>query len=144
MGGVGRLGPAPGTVASALAAVAAYFLAQAGPLALIAGAVMTGFIGLWAVRIYLAGAKSKDPGEVVIDEVCGQWLALALVPLDPLLFGLGFLLFRLFDVLKPWPINWAQGRFSGAIGVMIDDVLAGIAAGVLTLAIAWGISHGNV
>jgi phosphatidylglycerophosphatase A len=148
LGGAGLVRFAPGTVASALATVAAYGLAQGGVLILMAALVVALAAGHWATGIYLAGTQSHDPGahdpgahdpgEVVIDEVAGQWLALLFAPVDPFFYGLGFLAFRFFDIAKPWPISWAERHFKGAMGVMADDVLAGLAAGVVLLAINWG------
>ena len=79
-----------------------------------------------------------DPGAIVIDEVAGQWLTLAVAPLDPLAYLLGFVLFRIADVLKPWPASWLDRRVGGAFGVMIDDVAAAAyAGGVLAILVSW-------
>jgi phosphatidylglycerophosphatase A len=78
-----------------------------------------------------------DPGAVVIDEVAGQWLTLAIAPLDPLAFLLGFVLFRVADVLKPWPASWLDRRVGGAFGVMIDDVAAALYAGGILAIVLW-------
>ncbi|MFZ5786292.1 MAG: phosphatidylglycerophosphatase A, partial [Acidobacteriota bacterium] len=85
----------------------------------------------------------SDPGPVVIDEVAGQWLALALLVAAqprPLSLGLvagSFLLFRLFDVVKPWPIGRLE-RLPGGWGILADDLAAGLAAGLVHLAVlAW-------
>lgn len=138
LGGVGHVRLAPGTLASAVAAVAAYVLAQASVLAVAAALVLALAAGFWAVGVYLDGTKSSDPGEVVIDEVCGQWLALLFAPVDPVFYAVGFLAFRFFDIAKPWPISWAERHFKGAMGVMADDVLAGLAAGVvLVVLVKW-------
>ena len=73
-----------------------------------------------------------DSPAIVIDEVAGQWIALLLVPADPVAYGMGFVLFRLFDVAKPWPIGLIDRHVKGGFGVMLDDVVAGgIAALVL-------------
>ncbi len=72
----------------------------------------------------------KDPGIVVVDEVVGQWVSLLLLPLTPLTVVLGFLLFRLLDVLKPWPARDFE-RLPGGWGIMADDVMAGIYANLL-------------
>ena len=66
-----------------------------------------------------------------MDEVAGQWLTLAVVPPNLLLYGLGFLLFRLFDILKPWPIRALEKNMPGGLGVMIDDIAAAVYAGIL-------------
>jgi phosphatidylglycerophosphatase A len=83
-----------------------------------------------------------DPSECVIDELAGQWLACAfallsfggLLPANHLslpAFGLAFVLFRLFDIWKPWPVSWAENSLKGGLGVMMDDIVAGLMAGVL-------------
>ncbi len=108
-------------------------------MALIGGIVAVFALGLWSSRIFMDLSKSHDPGAIVIDEVAGQWIVLlaaisgfgAQSP-DPMLYVLGFFLFRLFDVLKPWPISVADKKIGGAMGVMVDDVLAGI-AGLLVM-----------
>jgi phosphatidylglycerophosphatase A len=86
----------------------------------------------------MATVKVHDPPAIVIDEVVGQWITLALVPLDPLIYALGFLLFRVIDVIKPWPVNFIDRAVTGGFGVMLDDVVAGLYAGAaLWLIVAW-------
>ena len=65
-----------------------------------------------------------DPPEIVIDEVCAQWLVLALLPREVLAYILGFAAFRFVDIVKPWPAGWADRHLTGAFGVMVDDLLA--------------------
>ncbi len=109
------------------------------------------FIGTYCTAIYIEGGEDKDPKEVVIDEVVGQMLTIILVSfsvvltyhstlqlyidatiVDIILLGVvPFILFRLFDILKPWPINWLDENIKGAWGVMIDDVAAAIFAVVV-------------
>ena len=67
----------------------------------------------------------------MIDEVAGQWLVLVPAPLDPLAYALAFLLFRIFDIWKPWPVRWADREAKGGLGIMLDDLLAAIYAVVL-------------
>lgn len=93
------------------------------------GAIIVIFIiGIWASKDFMDRTGAHDPGAIVIDEVAGQWIVLLAAPLDPMAYGIGFVLFRLFDVFKPWPISWADRSIGGAWGVMIDDVLAGLFA----------------
>jgi phosphatidylglycerophosphatase A len=130
-GGAGYLPKMPGTWGS-LAALppgalilwlgGGWALAGAGAVAILAGA--------WAAHGYQARAGGHDPQEIVIDEVGGQWLALAPLALDPLHFLVAFAAFRLFDTLKPWPIN-ALERLPGGIGIMADDAAAGLVAAAL-------------
>jgi phosphatidylglycerophosphatase A len=72
----------------------------------------------------------KDPGIVVVDEVVGMWVSLLFLPLTPITAALGFLLFRLMDVLKPWPARDFE-RLPGGWGIMMDDVMAGLYANLL-------------
>lgn len=75
-----------------------------------------------------------DPGEIVIDEVAGMWLALLFLPKSILLFSLAFILFRIFDITKPWIIGKIQS-LHGGFGIMLDDILAGILARLILLVI---------
>ena len=95
-------------------------------------------IGIWAADEYMEAVKVHDPPAIVIDEVVGQWLTLALLPLDPLIYALGFLLFRVLDVVKPWPANFIDRAVTGGFGVMLDDVVAAVyAGGALWLIAPW-------
>ena len=69
-----------------------------------------------------------DHGGIVWDEFVGFWIAMAALPITWQSVVLGFVLFRLFDILKPWPISWLDKKVSGGFGIMIDDVIAGFAA----------------
>ncbi len=126
MGGVGRLRPGPGTWGSALVLP----LAWLGPGACLALAAVLAAAGFWAARQLGPG---EDPGWFVVDEGAGMLLALAALPTpDALGLALAFALFRLFDILKPWPVSWAD-RQEGPAGVMLDDLLAGAIAAALLL-----------
>ena len=137
--GTGLLPGAPGTWGSLAALPFAWALTSlAGPRLLLGAAVLVFVAGLWASARYMRAVGVHDPGAVVIDEVAGQWLTLTVAPLEPLAYLLGFVLFRIADVLKPWPASWLDRRVGGAFGVMIDDVAAAIYAGaVLALAVHW-------
>ena len=87
--------------------------------------------GLWSAQAYSRASGVEDPGAVVIDEVAGQWLALIPAAIaGPTIwqFAIGFALFRIADIGKPWPANWIDRRLSGGAGIMLDDVVAGIYA----------------
>ena len=126
--GAGYLPRAPGTWGS-LAALppAAAILWLGGGWALAVASVLAILVGTWAAQVYQTRVGEDDPQEIVIDEVGGQWLALAPLALDPLHFLVGFAGFRLFDTLKPWPIN-ALERLPGGLGIMADDAAAGLVA----------------
>jgi len=123
--GVGLLPGAPGTFASVAALPLAWTVLRhwgPGGLAIFGGAVF--LVGLWASTIYVRRTRERDPQSVVIDEVAAQLLVLSAAPLDWPYFLLGCLLFRLADILKPWPASWADQRVHGGLGVMLDDLLA--------------------
>jgi len=129
--GIGRLPFAPGTAASFAALIVAipvmYFLGWIA-MALL-GAAAAG-IGVWVSDNYAQEIGVADPKDCVIDEVAGQWLACAFAPLSIAGLILAFLLFRLFDVAKPWPVSKAE-TLPGGLGIVADDVAAGLIAGVV-------------
>jgi phosphatidylglycerophosphatase A len=84
-------------------------------------------IGIPAGSIVERESGREDPGQVVIDEVAGQWIALAACPVEIRHALLAFGLFRLFDIVKPWPARQLE-RLHGGLGIMMDDVAAGIYA----------------
>jgi phosphatidylglycerophosphatase A len=136
--GIGYFGFAPGTVMSAVAVPLAVLIAlfAGGGMAVLAAAIIALAIGILASAEHVRLTGRDDPSEVVIDELAGQWLACAGVcfnfaPATAAQFALAFLLFRLFDIWKPWPVGWADRELSGGIGVMTDDMIAGLMAGVL-------------
>lgn len=138
--GSGLLPWAPGTWGSLFALPLAVLIhTLAGGLGLALAAVVAFLLGWAASNIYLkalrtAEIKDDDPRAIVIDEVAGQWLTLAVVPFDTVLYGIGFLLFRFFDVVKPWPAGMIDRRIKGGFGIMLDDIAAAIyAAGCLFL-----------
>jgi phosphatidylglycerophosphatase A len=150
----GLLRPAPGTWGSAAALPVAWALhAAGGPLALAAAILLAAAAGWWAIGRELARTGESDPSWVVIDEVAGMWIALLPVSAgaahagaDVLALWPGwvtaFFAFRLFDIWKPGPIGWAD-RQDGATGVMLDDLIAGVAAAVV-VALAAGLAHGVI
>ena len=127
--GCGLLPLGPGTWGSLAALPLAWLLVtHGGAPALAAATVAVLLVGWWAAATYVRRTAIDDPREVVIDEVAGQWLTLLAVPPDPLLYLAGFAAFRLFDIWKPWPVGWADRTIGGGLGVMLDDVLAGLYA----------------
>ena len=130
--GAGLVPWAPGTVASALALPLAWLLrTYTGTLGLAIATLALIVIGIWAAGAYERRTGGRDSSAFVVDEVAGQWVALLLVPPTVALYAVGFVLFRLFDVVKPWPIGLLDRRVKGGLGVMLDDIVAGTLAAVL-------------
>jgi phosphatidylglycerophosphatase A len=134
--GIGYFPVASGTVMSIIAVPFAVMIARTGGgLAVIAASLIIFVIGIWACGDHVRATGRDDPSECVIDELAGQWLAcagisLGIGPGSAPEFALAFLLFRLFDVLKPWPISAAE-KLPGGLGVMADDMVAGLAAAII-------------
>ena len=92
-------------------------------------------LGIWGSGRYAKAQASDDPASVVIDEVVGMWIALLFTPFTVGWWIVAFLAFRLFDIVKPPPANWIDRNMHGGFGIMLDDVVAGVYAGVLIWAL---------
>lgn len=135
--GSGLSPKAPGTFGT-LVAIPLYLLLT--PLSLLEYSIFLAIFTLFS--IYIAGKSANllgihDHGGIVIDEICGYLLTMLLMPPDWLWIVLGFLLFRLFDIVKPWPISILDRRVSGGFGIVVDDLMAGIYALLSLELIAW-------
>ena len=134
--GLGRMRYAPGTMASMVALPLAWLLAYGGGRwLLLVAAIAALAIGAWASEVYARETSNSDPSECVIDELAGQWIACAFAPLSLPAYALAFLLFRVFDITKPWPIRRVE-RLHGGIGIMFDDVVAALMAGAIIAVLA--------
>lgn len=123
-GGAGYSPVAPGTVGSALT-VAILWLVPFSPSGVIAFCVIVTLAGTWAAGRAERVLGSKDPGAIVIDEVAGMTLSVLAFPLTLPTLAVGFVLFRVFDIVKPFPAGVSQ-RARGGLGVMVDDLIAGL------------------
>ncbi len=133
--GCGFINPAPGTWGSLGALPFGVLIyALGGAFALGFAAVMITLIGLWASDRFDKAMDSDDSKMIVIDEVAGQWIALIPAALNPVLIILAFAAFRFFDILKPWPVSFFDKKVKGAVGVMGDDIIAGLFAYVCIMA----------
>jgi phosphatidylglycerophosphatase A len=124
--GSGLSAKAPGTVGTLAAIPFAYGLLQLSPvlqLSIIAAAFV---LGIYLCEKTASDLGVNDYGGIVWDEFVGYWIAVCAFPLSWQTMLAGFLLFRIFDVLKPWPISWLDKKIHGGLGIMLDDVLAGI------------------
>ncbi|HEY1720845.1 MAG TPA: phosphatidylglycerophosphatase A [Magnetospirillaceae bacterium] len=123
--GAGLLPRAPGTWGSLAALPFAWVISYwGGWIALLTATILVFALGVWAAGETVKQTGIQDPGSIVIDEVAGQWMTLIPVGTDPLAFLVGFILFRIADIYKPWPASWADRNIKGGLGVMLDDVMA--------------------
>ena len=132
--GSGLLKPAPGTWGSMVGALMVYatnhFVATQSWLFVVVALIVS------VVGITICGRTANDigvhdHGSIVWDEIAGMYVVMAFVPLSAFTLLLGFGLFRLFDIVKPWPIIWLDQHVDGGLGIMLDDIVAGVLAGVL-------------
>jgi len=123
--GSGLSKKAPGTVGSLVALVIWILIADLALIPYITFLIISGLIG-----VYICGVASEklgvhDHGGIVWDEFVGLWITLFMLPVGWYWIFIGFGLFRFFDIVKPWPVSWADKSLSGGMGIMVDDVLAG-------------------
>lgn len=132
--GAGLLPGMPGTWGSLAALPVAWIIATfAGPAGLAAAAVIAFMLGCWAAGTLARASGLNDPGFIVIDEVAAQWLVLVAAPLDWRAYAAAFVLFRVFDIAKPWPARAIEQRVAGGSGIMLDDIAAALYAALLML-----------
>jgi phosphatidylglycerophosphatase A len=121
---------APGTAGSALGVLLFWPLAGRPPAQVLGATAVLVLLSIVAAHYAAKGLGKKDPGLVVVDEVVGQWVSLLLLPFTLWTAVAGFVLFRLMDVIKPWPARDLE-RLPGGIGIVADDLMAGIYANLL-------------
>jgi phosphatidylglycerophosphatase A len=132
--GAGLLPAMPGTWGSFAALPCAWIIVHfGGPVTLAGAAGLLFTLGCWAAGRLAAASGHEDPGFIVVDEVAAQWLVLALAPLDWRAYAAAFLLFRFFDITKPWPARAIERRVKGGFGIMLDDIVAALYAVVVLL-----------
>ncbi len=124
--GVGASPYAPGTAGTLLGIPLVWLMSE---IPVIGYLLMT--FSLYATGVWVCAKTSNDTGVhdhsgIVIDEVVGYLITMILVPVNIWTLATGFLVFRVFDIVKPWPIRWLDRRLGGGTGIMLDDVLAGI------------------
>lgn len=136
--GIGRIRPAPGTMGSLAALPIGFIIMVAGgPIALVIAALIALWLGATAAEVYGKKSGNLDDQSIVIDEVAGVWIAALPAALNPALWVAAFLLFRFFDIYKPWPASYFDRKKRGGWDVMLDDAVAGVFAlcGVAFLAV---------
>ena len=154
VGGVGLAPVAPGTFGSAAGVALHLLLGGLGPWLYLLTTLALLSVGIWAAEEAERVYGRRDDGRIVIDEVVGQWRVL--LPLGPLGAGIGpgtwtaagslvllvtgFVAFRCFDIAKPGPVAWAERRFEGGLGVMMDDVVAGALGAVVIVLVTFALA----
>ena len=132
--GIGLIRPAPGTWGS-LAALLIWYFAE------FLHSSIHIFLPIFILFSWLAcsqasqDSQSKDHSSIVIDEVAGMLVALSFVAHEIIIYLWAFLLFRFFDIWKPWPVSWADNNVKGGLGIILDDLIAGLFAGGIINAI---------
>ena len=126
--GAGLSPKAPGTVGTAVA-VPLYWLAADWGLPLYSVFVVgAALLGVWVCGAASRQLRVHDHPAIVWDEFVGYWITLWAMPVDWLWMAAGFVVFRVYDIVKPWPVNLLDKRVQGGLGIMIDDILAGLMA----------------
>ena len=137
--GIGKISKIPGSIASLVTTIFLYFtfyVLKISPENILVGVIIVFFVSIYAVNIFIKNLDEKDPKEVVIDEFIGQSIPICLYEIahqevkntnEVLTFYfIMFILFRIFDILKPYPVNYYDKNFKNGFGVVMDDVCAGL------------------
>ena len=136
--GAGYSPVAPGTCGTAIAVPLAWALARAELWLFFIITVVITLVGVWAAATADRVWGTHDSGRIVIDEVAGYLVTVAVVDRSSwLVLGVGFVVFRFFDIVKPPPVRWLDENLPGGWGVVLDDV----AAGVMGAAVMWALAH---
>jgi phosphatidylglycerophosphatase A len=129
--GVGKAPKAPGTFGTLAAIPLAFLLMWMGPFYTMGFILLFTPVAIWACEIHQKKLGVEDPQEIVIDEVVGFLITMTWLPMTWQAYLAGFLLFRLLDITKPFPIGYLDKKVPGGLGVMADDIAAGMIANLL-------------
>ena len=137
--GIGKISKIPGSIASLVTTVFLFFLFHVVNISanvILVSIVVVFFVSLWSVSIFIKALDNKDPNEVVIDEFIGQSIPICLYEIAHegtketsqvlTFYFIMFILFRIFDIVKPYPVNYYDKNFKNSFGVIMDDVCAGL------------------
>ncbi len=137
--GIGKISKIPGSIASLVTTVFLFFLFHVVNISaniILVSIVVIFFISLWSVSIFIKSLDNKDPNEVVIDELIGQSIPICLYEIAHegtketsqvlTFYFIIFILFRIFDIVKPYPVSYYDKNFKNSFGVVMDDVCAGL------------------
>ncbi len=135
-GFVGLMPKAPGTFGTLVAVPLAYGLALLGPNLYLLATLALIVFAVWISEMHERALGHHDSKEIVIDEVVGYLVAFAWLPLTPMSLVAAFVVFRIFDILKPYPISVLDARVKGGLGVVVDDLAAGLITSLILQAVA--------
>lgn len=134
--GSGLTGFAPGTFGT-LAAIPLWWMIAAQPFIIqCVVIVFASVVGIYFCSKTASDLGTHDHGAIVWDEFVGYWIAMLFAPAGWLWVVVGFILFRIFDILKPWPISYLDKHIHGGLGIMLDDIVAGLLAGIVMIFLA--------
>jgi phosphatidylglycerophosphatase A len=128
---VGKIRWAPGTWGTLATVPLVLLLSALGPVIYMVATFLFIFLGIYASDMYEKSLGEHDCSEIVIDEVVGYLIAMTWLPMTWQSLVLGFVLFRFFDIFKPFPISWLDRKVNGGLGVMIDDIAAGVITNII-------------
>jgi len=135
--GTGLAPFAPGTVGSLLGVLLAWLTLDLGLIAQIGVAIALSVAGIWICGVSARRLGIHDHGGIVWDEIAGMYVTLLVAPFTLTAWILAFLLFRAFDIVKPWPIRDLDHRLGGGLGIMLDDLVAALYAAILLALYGW-------
>ena len=137
--GIGKISKIPGSIASLVTTVFLFFLFHVVNISaniILVSIIVVFFVSLWSVSIFIKALDNKDPNEVVIDEFIGQSIPICLYEIAHegtketsqvlTFYFIIFILFRIFDIVKPYPVSYYDKNFKNSFGVIMDDVCAGL------------------
>jgi len=130
-GGIGKVPFAPGTFGTLPGVLMGYGMSCIAVLPAAGIALLLIIASIWISERAERLLNQKDPGCIVIDEIAGMTVTLLGLPFNALTAVAGFVLFRLFDILKPWPVGYLDRNLSGGAGIVLDDVAAGVLANIV-------------
>ena len=142
----GKLPMAPGTFGSLAALPLCWLLAQLGRPAALSATVLVIAAAVWLAGTAERLLQQRDPGSIVIDEIAGMLVTFSGLPFTAFTAAAGFVLFRVLDIAKPFPIGWVEKRLDGGLGIVMDDLIAGALANLgcrLLLALLGGAVFGH-
>ncbi len=128
---LGKIRWAPGTWGTLLGVPVVLGLQVFGPMGYMLGTIMLLFVSVAVAELYEVVTGTHDPGEIVIDEVIGYVVTMTWLPKTAWFLLVGFMLFRFFDILKPYPIRVIDQKIRGGMGTVLDDVAAGLVANII-------------